>query len=266
MADNDELFFSFDDEEEDILDEQSADSSSSGAGNNRIFLIGVIVLAFISLAGIAVIALFFLRGSGPEEAAVSANEMTNQAIMTLAAQTADAQVLTASAPTATTEPVEEPTDEPVVEPSITPTSPLLITPTSEDVAEVAEVEPDADSPTPGEIIAEDGEVVTPTPLPTSTPAQSSIIEVTPLGGGDEEETPEAIGGATGEDDSGGGAVSEDGSAVADDGQGGGSTGGPAIVATLPDTGFTGTAGLAGAGILAMVLVVVVVAVRRIRIN
>jgi hypothetical protein len=73
-------------------------------------------------------------------------------------------------------------------------------------------------------------------------ATSSILEISPTGG------------------SGGGAV------VGQTPTGKGGPFQPGVTATMPQTGFSGGAGLAGAGLLAMLLVIVVVVVRKIRLN
>ena len=102
MADNDNLYFSFDDEEdEDVEAEES---------QNRAFLIGAIILAAVFVLGICAIVIFFvirpsnLLGGG---GGVSDIELTNSANMTLAAAT---QTAAFEAQQATEEVTEEPTE------------------------------------------------------------------------------------------------------------------------------------------------------------
>lgn len=109
-----------------------------------------------------------------------------------------------------------------------------------------------------------GGTVTPTLKPTS-----SIIEVTPLGGG---ATPTRIVSGV----AGGAASATPTSSIVEvtgaPGGGGGvatGQGGPFTVtasATLPQGGFGGGVGLAGAGLLAVLLVIVVIVVRKIRLQ
>lgn len=252
MEDNDDLYFSFDDDEDVPADPDAIIEGEES--QNRTFLIGAIILAAIFVIGIAVVAIlvFFPRDGG--EPQVSANELTNQANMTLYAATQTAAFETQQAPPVveeTEEPVEteEMTEEPVETEEPIETEEATEPPeeteepeateeaTSDEVAEVTD-EPTEEATEDGQ--GGGGDIETPTP----TDEVSGIIEVTPLGdGGDEEPTEEA--GAT------------------EDGQGGGQIE-PSAEATLPDTGFSAGAGLAGAGVLAIALVSVLVVVRRIR--
>lgn len=252
MEDNDDLYFSFDDDEDVPADSEAVMEGEES--QNRTFLIGAIILAAIFVIGIAFVAImvFFPRGGGEPE--VSANELTNQANMTLYAATQTAAYETQQAPVVeeTEEATEEPTAEEVAEqPTLTPT----LEPATEEATEEATVE------TTEEATAEEtteateeattegqqgggGEIETPTPQVTITPTEqtSGIIEVTPLGEGGET-TAEAT----------------------EEGQGGGQIQ-PTAEATLPDTGFSAGAGIAGAGVLALALVAVLVVVRRIRLK
>jgi len=245
MDDNDDLYFSFDEEPGgEGAGPAAAGDQKKGRQSNRTFLIAVIALAAISLLGIGLfVAFIFLGGVGGPQ--VSANELTNQANMTLLAATQVAQRETQSAPTAT--PTEEaPTATTAFEPTATPTSLLEVT--AEEVT--------AEAPGEGTEVAEG---TTPTPLrPVATPTGSGIIEVTPLGGTGEEETSTGDGTGTAVPGGVGGPITPQ-SAAGSDQQ-------PAAVATLPQTGFAGTAGLAGAGILAVALAVVAIVARRIRLK
>src|SRR5574337_1123716 len=99
MDDKDSLYFSFDDQEEPEADQADAKEEE---GSNRGFLIGAAALAAIFLIGICVIVLylFVLR---PQQTAQnqgpSANELTNNANMTLYAMTQTADFPTQSAVT-----------------------------------------------------------------------------------------------------------------------------------------------------------------------
>lgn len=249
MEDNDDLYFSFDDDEDVPADPDAIIEGEES--QNRTFLIGAIILAAIFVIGIAVVAIlvFFPRGGGEPE--VSANELTNQANMTLYAATQTAAFETQQAPPPveeTEEPVateevteepeasEEPTEE-VTEPPEETEEPGATEEATSD--EVAEITPEATEEATTEATEDGqgggGEIATP------TESVSGIIEVTPLGDGGEEPTEEAT----------------------VDGQGGGQIE-PTAEATLPDTGFSAGAGLAGAGVLAVALVAVLVVVRRIR--
>jgi outer membrane biosynthesis protein TonB len=248
MEDNDDLYFSFDDDED-----VPADSDSVVEGEesqNRTFLIGAIILAAIFVIGIAFVAImvFFPRGGG--EPQVSANELTNQANMTLYAATQTAAFETQQAPPVA-QATEEPTSEEVAQqPTLTPT----LEPATEEVTVEAttEVTEEVTAETTGEVTEEattegqggGGEIETPTPQVTNTPTEqvSGIIEVTPLGEGGDTTTEATV-----------------------EGQGGGQVQ-PSAEATLPDTGFSAGAGIAGAGVLALALVAVLVVVRRIRLK
>ncbi len=219
MADNDDLYFSFDEEEEEAGEAETVEVEEK---QNRSFLIGAIILALVFLVGIALVAVFFLFLRQPPEPAVADIELTNQANMTLFAMTQAAALEETLLPPIEEEPEEQglstPTpgvDEPAEEPE------------AGEATEVAEV---TSAP------EEEGEPGAPTPLAEETAVPTSgIIEVTPLGDGPAApETTPAEG-------------------VIEPTQ-------PA----LPDTGFAGTAGLAGAGLVALMLVAVVVAARRIR--
>lgn len=244
MEDNDDLYFSFDDDED-----VPADSDAVMEGEesqNRTFLIGAIILAAIFVIGIAfvVIMVFFPRGGGEPE--VSANELTNQANMTLYAATQTAAYETQQAPPVVEETAEPTTEEVAEQPTLTPT---LEPATEEATAETTE---EATAETTAEVTEEatsegqggGGEVETPTPEVTATPTEqtSGIIEVTPLGEGGETTAEATV-----------------------EGQGGGQVE-PTAEATLPDTGFSAGAGIAGAGVLALALVAVLVVVRRIRLK
>lgn len=120
----DDLAVSFDDEEEEELEAEE--------GPNRAFLIGAIILAAIFVLGLCVVLALVYLGPGRGEAAeVSPNELTNNANMTLAAQTATAAFLTQQAPTEVppTETPAPPTETPPTIPSPTETlSPDILTP------------------------------------------------------------------------------------------------------------------------------------------
>jgi hypothetical protein len=229
--DNDNLYFSFDDEEE----EEGVEAEES---QNRAFLIGAIILAAVFVLGICAIVIFFvikpsnLLGGG---GGVSDIELTNSANMTLAAAT---QTAAFEALQATETPTERPTEiaevtEEVTAPSPTPTSLIQVTPLTG--TQTAEAEEGG-----GEATAE---------------GTSEIVVVTPLGG--EEETPTArptgVGGPIGATSEFATPTPRSGGAVE-----------PQAVATLPQTGFSGGVGLAGAGLLAVALVAVIVITRRIR--
>jgi hypothetical protein len=231
--DNDNLYFSFDDEEE----EEGVEAEES---QNRAFLIGAIILAAVFVLGICAIVIFFvikpsnLLGGG---GGVSDIELTNSANLTLAAAT---QTAAFEAFQATETPTEAPTEvaevtEEVTAPSATPTSLIQVTPLTG--TQTAQAEGGG-----GEATAE---------------GTSEIIVVTPLGGEEEEGTPTArptgVGGPIG-------ATSEFATPTP-------RSGGPIepqAAATLPQTGFSGGVGFAGAGLLAVALVAVIVITRRIR--
>lgn len=235
MADDDDLYFSFDEEEEEPAEAEVVEAEES---RNRSFLIGAIILAAVFVVGIAAILLYFLFGRGPQQPAVSANELTNQANMTLFAITQTAAF------EATPEPLATVTVEPQAEEEEASPAPTA-SPVPEEATEVVE-EPTQAGTKVAEVTAMPGaaETARPTPLAEEPTAQatSGLIEVTPLGGEGtvtlEAATP--VPGAAG-----------------------------TLIATatgLPETGFAGTVGLAGAGLLALVLVAIVVVVRRIRLQ
>jgi hypothetical protein len=195
--------------------------------SNRTFLVGAIILGAVFVLGIAVVAILMLMGRG-KEPEVSANELTNQAVEQLFSATETAQYLTQSAPT----PIPA-TDTPIP-PTLTPTTMIEVSPEEAEVVEG------------GEEGEGEGGPLAPTPLEGEEEVEaeptSGLIEVTPLGGEDEGEGEAAV-----EAEGVGGPISP---------SGGGDT--------LPDTGFTGGAGLLGAGLLALVLAVAVVFARRMR--
>lgn len=272
MKDDDSLYFSFDDQDE---GEEEEDLAQAEEGQNKSFLYGIIALvalAFLVICG--VIAFIFLRPQlggllGGQQAQVSPNELTNQANMATFALT---QTAAFEAQIAPTEALDIVTPTPQTSP--TPTSGVDVTVIGTEAPEgtaegtqeaegtpgegtqVAEITPGATEETPGATSAE-----TPTPrvsglvTPTSIMPTSSIIEVTPLGGSGPTPT-RLVSGV-------GGTAVAGGTPVA---TGVGGPIQPTIQATLPTTGFTGGAGLLGAGFLAMVLVAVVVIVRRIRLH
>jgi flagellar basal body-associated protein FliL len=234
--DNDNLYFSFDDEEE----EEGVEAEES---QNRAFLIGAIILAAVFVLGICAIVIFFvikpsnLVGGG---GGVSDIELTNSANMTLAAAT---QTAAFEALQATETPIEEPTEiaevtEEVTAPSPTPTSLIQVTPLTSGT-QTAEAEEGQGG---GEATAE---------------GTSEIIVVTPLGGEEEEATPTSrptgVGGPIGATSEFATPTPRSGGAIE-----------PQAAATLPQTGFSGGVGFAGAGLLAVALVAVIVITRRIR--
>jgi len=248
MEDKDSLYFSFDEEPE--AGESPEEETKGEEGQNRTFLYGAIALAAVFLIGIcAVIGFIIYRNSQTTSTGPSANELTNQAVGTIVAQTQAADVQTLSAPTRT--------------PTLTP-RPASPTPTS-GVA-VTAITPGATiSETQGgivEVTASGGtavaQVASPTPglggaagTPTVTPTAgtSGIIEVTPIGGATvaafSSPTPIVSGQPTGQ----GGPITS-----------------PTTQATLPQGGFGSSADLVGAGFLAMLLVAVVFVARRIRLQ
>ncbi len=123
-----------------------------------------------------------------------------------------------------------------IPPTETPIPPTL-TPTT-----MIEVLPEGETSEGGEEGEGEGGPLSPTPREGEEPGTTSgLIEVTPLGGGSDDEGESAV-----EGDGIGGPIS------------------PSDGSTLPDTGFTGSAGLLGAGLLALVLAVAVVFARRMR--
>ncbi len=246
MDDQDNLYFSFEDEEEAEATPEAEESQ------NRSFLIGAIVLAAVFVLGICAVLIYFLVIQPQQQAQVSEIELTNAANMTLAAATQTAQVLTQMAPPAATEGPAETPAPPAEEATPTATSAVQVTVvegTEEEVTpgtEIAEVTPGQATPTPL-VAAGTGTPAAATLTPTVV-TTSGIIEVTPLGG----PSPTPIVGATGP---AGGTTPGVGGPIQ-----------PSPVPTLPTTGFSSSAGLAGAGLLAMVLVVVAMVVRRLRLK
>jgi hypothetical protein len=259
------------------------------------------VLAAVFVLGICAVVgyLFFgkqLTGQGTGGEQVSANQVTNEFLMTQAAFTQTAVFLTQSAPTAI--PTVTPT---TAKATTTPTSSISqITPIGGktgtpgtqaagttgtpgtpsgpvEITVTKGLSGAATTPAPGTGTALAGVTGTPgTPAPppsgggTIIPT-SSIIEVTPLGGGP---TPtKNVSGVGGSPTS---SIVEIGGSGTPGGQGGGSGGGtptgqggpiqPSITATLPQGGLAEGVGLASAGLLAMLLVVVVIIVRKIRLQ
>jgi cytoskeletal protein RodZ len=192
--------------------------------SNRTFLVGAIILGAVFVLGIAVVAILMILGRG-KEPEVSANELTNQAVEQLFSATETAQYLTQSAPT-----VIPPTETPIP-PTLTPTTMIEVSPEEEALEEGEEGEGEGGPLAPTPLEGEDIEAEPP----------SGLIEVTPLGGESEDEGEAAV-----EAEGIGGPIS------------------PSDGSTLPDTGFTGGAGLLGAGLLALVLAVAVVFARRMR--
>ncbi len=235
---DDDLYFSFEDEEE---PEEADTAVEAEETSNRTFVIVAAILGAFFILGLAVIGFLVLRGR-PSQPAISENELTNQANATLFMATQTASFLTQSAPTPTATPEPQRATKTPQPPTATPTTMVEVTPVTEEGAagtEVAEV-----TGTPAEGGAGIG-VETPTALVEVTvPPTSAIIEVTPLGatpGGGETPQPTGVGGP----------IEPTASQAA---------------TALPTTGFTGGAGLAGAGILALALVAVVVIVRRLRLK
>jgi LPXTG-motif cell wall-anchored protein len=261
MDDKDSLYFSFDDQDEPQAKE---DDAKQEEGQNRTFLIGAIALAAVFIIGIcAVVAYLFVIQ--PQLAAGGQGDpsgiaLTNEANLVLFAQTQTAQFEEQSA---VTEPPASPTNAPQT--TATPTSGLVAVTPKTPVSAVVSGTPG----TPGTGGLGGAQPTAGTPG-TGTP---SIIEVTPLGG-----TPgggSSLGGGSGATATAGTAkatssiievTSSGGSGGGQQATGVGGPIGPTIQATLPNTGFTGSAGLAGAGLLAVMLVAVVLVVRRIRLN
>ncbi len=250
-----DLYFSFDEEPEEIGG-PAGQPDQGQAPQNRTFLIAVIALGAITVLAIAAFVVFFLLNRG--QPAVSPNELTNQANMTLLAETQAADALTQAALLATPTPLE-PVEEvpPEEEPTATPTSLIGVTP-----IQPAEETPAAGAEATETPAAEVTEVAEAAGTPTQaaappTPTGSGIIEVTPLGGLGSET--QVAGLATPAPGVGTAVTPQVGEITGPGGQ-------PTAVATLPQTGFTGTAGLAGAGVLAVMLVIVAVAARRIRLG
>jgi hypothetical protein len=262
MADDD-LYFSFGDEDdlgEDDEDIQAEESS------NRGFMIAAGVLGALLLIGICAAVALVLLGPGRQPAGPSPNQLTNEANMTLFAATQTADALTLAAP-----PVEEPQGATIAvpttqapPPSPTPTSGLEVTTEGDGAGTaVAEAGTPAEGTADGAGGGEEGDIGTPTALVEVTQG-SGIIEVTPLGGaggtGGAGATP---GTATATQSSGIIGGSGSGGATQPSGGSGGPIQ-PTSVATLPVTGFAGTASLAGAGALALALVGLVAVVRKLR--
>lgn len=272
MDDNDQLYVPIFDDDED--DEGTPEGDER---QNSSFLIGAIVLAAVFVLGICAIVIY-LAVIRPRQTGVADDDniaLTNQVNIQTATAFVEQQILTETAPT----PGGEQTTEPggatggAEDASPTPTTGIDVT-----VIGTEETE-EPDTPEPGGEGTEVAEVTpgtpgaggtgTPTPLapagtgtpatqtPTLTPTRgtSGIIEVTPLGG----PTPTRIGGSPAPTAVGG-----------TPGPGATATGvgGPVqpTATALPDTGFEGGTGLAGAGVLAVLLVAVVVIVRRMRLK
>jgi hypothetical protein len=227
MDEYDDLYPDFGEEEE----ETEAGVVEAEESSNRTFLVGAIILGAVFVLGIAVVAVLMIMGRG-KQPQVSANELTNQAVEQLFSATETAQYLTQSAPT----PIPA-TDTPIP-PTLTPTTMIEVSPEEGEVVEGGEEgegEGGPLAPTPLEGAEEEGEEAEAEPT-------SGLIEVTPLGGEEEGEGAAAV-----EAEGVGGPISPSGGED-----------------TLPDTGFTGGAGLLGAGLLALVLTAAVVFVRRMR--
>lgn len=156
---DDDLIFSFDEEEP---EEEGAGGVEAEEAQNRTFLIVAGILGALFVLGLVFIGILLLtrRPAGPS---VSEIELTNQAMMTLAAATQTADFLTLSAPTETPPPPTATATWTVVPP--TPT-------------EVEEATPTTLAGTPAE-----------TPAGEAT-AEGTPIEVTPIG---EEGTPQPTG-------------------------------------------------------------------------
>ncbi|NDJ34309.1 MAG: hypothetical protein GYB64_06540 [Chloroflexi bacterium] len=225
MADDD-FYFSFDDEEGEAAADEELEAEQS---SNRGFLIGALVLGAVFAIAICLIGVFLLRDTilpgGGEQ--VSDTQLTNEANMTIIAQTEEAVLFTDEPPTDdegadTGEvPTEEgdlddglpPDDEgadtgEIEEPTVTPTSDLVITTVPDDEGAADEGEPDEGTPVDEETptATEEGGAVdeptaTFTQIPTEedgednglatptplAPRTSGVIEVTPIGGGDDDE-------------------------------------------------------------------------------
>ena len=267
MADNnDDLYFSFDDEEP----AGQPAPAPEGEKGNRGFLIGAILLAAVFVLGICtVLVLVVFKPFGPGEPQVSENQLTNEANMTLFAQTQTAEAATAAAVAEVPAVIEEPTSTPQPIPaSPTPTTGLNITPiTTESTAETGGGDAGTEAAPAGGTAAPtlratptaagglsgaggQGGPVAPTALvqPTAR-ATSGLVVVTPLGG--QATLAPAAGGTSAP-------TAVVGAGASTTGQGG------PIQPTLPNTGFSSTGGLAGIGLLAVTLVAVVFVVRRLR--
>ncbi len=155
---DDDLIFSFDEEGP---EEEGARSVEAEEAQNRTFLVVAGILGALFVLGLVFIGILLLtrKPAGPS---VSEIELTNQALMTLAAATQTADFLTLSAPTETPPPPP------------TATATWTVAP-----------------PTPTE---EEEEVATPTALAGTPTEEATVegtpIEVTPIG---EEGTPQPTG-------------------------------------------------------------------------
>ncbi len=158
---DDDLIFSFDEEE---AEEEGAGGVEAEEAQNRTFLIVAGVLGALFILGLIFIG-FLLLTQKPSGPSVSEIELTNQAMMTLAAATQTADFLTLSAPTETPPP-----------PTATATW-TVVPPTPTEAAEEEIATPTEGAGTPG------GEV------PAETPTGEAPLELTPLGG----ETPQPTG-------------------------------------------------------------------------
>lgn len=277
MEDDDNLYFNFDD------DEADDDSPEAEEGQNRSFLIGAIVLGAVFVLGICAVVLFLIFGRQNEPPVVSDNALTNQANIAAATMTAQFMADQAATAAAGGEPTQDPGIDITEPPTEQPTEPggeFGETPTPGGIGVTVTVEAGGtEEPTEegtteatseGTLVAEVTPIVgtqdaTPTPLQPAgsaspTPVSTSgIIQVT---NGGPTATPTLVGGGTDGTGGGGATPTQIGGGTATGGSGGPIQ--PTAEATLPNTGFGATAGLASAGILAMALMVVVVVVRYMR--
>src|SRR5574341_151578 len=270
MDDNDQLYIPIFDDEEEGGDDTSPDREE---GQNRSFLIGAIVLAAVFVLGICAIVIYLLvlRPQQTQQATDNSIELTNAVLIQTATAQVEAQLLTESAPTTGPAATEEAqaTEE---RPSPTPTSDIRVTVVgTEETAEpgAGTEEATREGTVIAEVTAGPGTAsATPlsratgspgAPTATATPRESGIIQVTPLGGG--QPTPTRVSQGTPGTPSGG---TQAAGATPTRGGIGGPVQPTAVQTALPETGFEGGTGLAGAGVLAVLLVAVVVIARRLR--
>jgi outer membrane biosynthesis protein TonB len=252
MDDNDDLIFSFEDEEDEDMFAAEDEEAAGEEQSNRGFIIGIVVLAVLFLVGVAAIVALVLSNRGGEPA-VSANELTNQANMTLIAATQTAEFEAGATEEEGAEGLP-PATAPGEEEAATEVAEVTEAPTEEATEEVTEA--------PTEEMTEEA-TEAPTEEATAEAEATEVAEVTEEATAEEatEETPAFTEEGTEE------AATEVAGVEGEDGQGGG---GPEAVEegaeTLPETGLATGVGLAGAGVLALVLIGVVVAARRIRLG
>jgi cytoskeletal protein RodZ len=177
----------FDDEYGDE-EPQDEDLEAEG-GANRGFLIGVGLLSVVLVLALCLIGFILFRGQN-QEPAVSETEMTNQANMTLFAETQtpqgdDTGEEGEAEPPEAPEETAPPTDEPAAtadaiedDPTTTPTSDLVVTDTPETDDETGEATATF-TPIPEDDGQGGGDSGIPTPTPIAT-SEREIIEVTSL--------------------------------------------------------------------------------------